>query len=119
LSLSRVTPKTCPTWLAVTGARCGSLYQWSPCGGRPGERTSMMLAEAPAGSITVISPPPGAGAVAVPEKRVTTASPGRSGSCCAKADSAAAGRTSVARRHRGALRLVVERHAENLPDLRR
>ena len=45
----------------------------------------MMLAEGPAGLITVISPPPGAGALVVPENRVTTASPGCSGPCCAKA----------------------------------
>ena len=45
----------------------------------------MMLAEAPSGLITVVSTPPAPGALVVPENRVTTASPGCSGPCCAKA----------------------------------
>jgi hypothetical protein len=100
-SLSIATPNTWPTWAAVIGWRCGSLIQWSPCGGRPGERTSMMLADVPSGLITVATPPC-ASTIAVPEKRVTTASPGCSGPCCAMAAEAckamAAARSSRCRR---------------------
>src|SRR5262245_26343564 len=55
----------------------------------------MMLAEVPCGLIMVTSPA-GPGTTAVPEKRVTTASPGCSGPCCASAADAT-GRTSAAR----------------------
>src|SRR5215510_1849517 len=66
------------------GLRCGSLIQCSPCGGRPGDRTSMMLAEVPPGLMTVMSPAL-PGALVAPENRVTTASPGCRGPCCARA----------------------------------